>query len=81
MEPKDSLEQPIYHEIDEQSIQEAFDKERKRLETAGHNWRQQGTMISCTSCPLPHGFSVPPGVFLIGIDENHQPILEKKFDI
>lgn len=35
----------------------------------GHGWRQRGTEVYCTTCPFEHGFTVPPGTQLVGVDD------------
>jgi len=42
----------------------------------GHSWIQQGTQISCESCPFPHSFYIEPGYILKGIDDNGNPIID-----
>ena len=44
----------------------------------GHNWRQQGTMLICESCPFTHTSFLPsPDYQLYGIDERGVPMIRK----
>jgi len=45
----------------------------------GHTWIQQGTEVSCESCPFKHSFYLEPGLILKGIHENGNPIIDKIF--
>lgn len=56
------------------------DYEDAKSKMRGHNWRQQGRMLYCTSCPSSHGFYPDPKhwVFqLQGTDDNGNPIIKK----
>lgn len=44
---------------------------------AGHEWRQQGPYLMCSSCPLRHGTYVGTGVILTGFDEQGLPLLKR----
>lgn len=43
----------------------------------GHGWKQRGTEVYCTTCPLTHGFYIQPGLMLVGIKEDGMPEFEK----
>lgn len=71
--------------LEEALHDEAFLDERDRLysETkarmVGHNWRQRGNELVCSSCPVEHGWTIPPEKWpakMVGIDRNGMPILE-----
>jgi hypothetical protein len=46
-------------------------------ELTGHNWRQQGTQLICTSCPFEHASYLEPGYQLYGIDKQGLPLIRK----
>ena len=46
-------------------------------ELTGHTWRQQGTMLICTSCPFTHATHIPVDYQLYGINEKGEPMLRK----
>lgn len=43
-----------------------------------HEWRQRGPYCVCVSCELEHAIYIGMDKLLIGIDEQGQPILEKR---
>lgn len=47
---------------------------RTQASLTGHQWRQRGTTVACTSCEMEHGFSVPPDQLLVGLDNEGMPI-------
>jgi hypothetical protein len=48
-----------------------------KAELTGHAWRQQGTMLQCTSCTFSHGTFLDPEYQLYGIDGNGMPLIRK----
>jgi hypothetical protein len=40
-----------------------------------HHWRARGNEVCCTICPNPHGFSLPPGTHLTGVEDDGTPII------
>lgn len=40
-------------------------------------WTQQGNMIRCGNCPMPHASPIPVDYLLMGTDDNGNPILQK----
>lgn len=79
MTPENADELAEVYEIDQAEIAAARDKMMQQISRSAHNWTQSGTLISCTSCPFGHGFAVPPGNELVGIDEKNQPIIKKRW--
>lgn len=77
MNPDVDPNQPEAVEIDVDQIERAREEMSRALARTAHNWLQSGTMVSCSSCPFGHGFGVPPGTQLIGIDDTGKPILKK----
>lgn len=71
-------DQPISEEIslDERDQRLADTAERMR----GHNLKQRGTYVECTSCPFPHGWAIGPNKQLVGVTKDGLPIL-KPIDI
>lgn len=63
-------------EVEFAQIEAARKNMAHAMANAAHNWRQSGTLISCTSCPFAHGFSVAPGIQLTGIEDG-KPVLTK----
>ena len=43
----------------------------------GHQWRQQGTLLTCQSCPFTHASHIPPDYQLVGIDDQGMPKIRK----
>ena len=42
-----------------------------------HHWSAKGGEVCCTICPNPHGFSLPPGWHLTGVEDDGTPVLDK----
>lgn len=76
-ETPDPSNEAEHQEVDLDAIDTA--REEMRAKMQGHNWRQQGIEVFCTSCPFRHGFYVQPGTFVKGTDEEGKPILDKMF--
>ena len=38
-----------------------------------HHWQSKGSEVCCTICPNPHGFSLPPGWHMTGVDDEGFP--------
>lgn len=79
MNPEVDPNQPETVEIDLDQLNRAREEMAKAMLKTAHNWRQSGTLISCTSCPFGHGFAVVPGIHLTGVDDDGKPILTKVF--
>jgi hypothetical protein len=43
----------------------------------GHQWRQQGTILLCQSCPFTHASHIPPDYQLYGIGDDGMPMIKK----
>jgi len=67
--------EPEHYEVSDAELAAAREQMARRM--TGHNWRQQGTQVYCTSCPFQHGFSVPPGQLLTGISSEGHPEFKK----
>lgn len=65
---------PEHFEVSEEEFQARLKEARETMR--GHNWRQRGIEIFCTSCPFQHGFFVTPNEMLVGI-ENDMPVIKK----
>lgn len=66
-----------HYEVDLDELDRQREAMRQKMQ--GHNWKQQGQQVSCTSCPFHHSFFIPPGTFLTGIDDVGNPILKKEY--
>lgn len=44
-----------------------------------HEWRQQGPYVICKSCELQHAVYIGMEKWLIGINEDGQPIFKNRF--
>ena len=64
-------------EVDKTLAEVDVTKLKSQVKLSGHGWKQRGTQIICTTCPLQHGFYIKPGLMLTGIDENGEPKFEK----
>ncbi len=51
--------------------------ELPRPELTGHAWIQQGTALTCRSCPFAHVSYIPPDFQLYGINEKGEPMVRK----
>lgn len=67
-ENNESLKQ----EVNVNNLEPAIKKE------AGHQWRQQGPYLICSSCDLQHSSHIGLGHQLVGIDDAGKPILTKR---
>jgi len=65
---------PDHYELSEEEFQAKLKEAKETMR--GHNWRQRGQEIFCTSCPFSHGFFVSPDQQLVGI-ENDMPVIKK----
>jgi hypothetical protein len=67
----------------EQDKPEHYEGERKEPFVipgiAGHEWRQQGPMLVCKSCPISHAQHIGLNVRLVGFKDG-MPILTKLED-
>lgn len=43
-----------------------------------HDWRQKGPYLVCKSCEIEHAVYIGMEKILVGLNENGQPILEKR---
>jgi hypothetical protein len=46
-----------------------------KAELAGHQWRQQGSLLICSSCPFSHSTHIGVDKQLFGIDANGLPMI------
>lgn len=77
MKPENEQNEPEVVEVDLDKVAQARQEMAQAMLSAAHNWRQTGTLVSCTSCPFQHGFAVPPRMRLQGLDAQGHPILKE----
>lgn len=63
------------YEVTSEEIDQKKTEVKQKM--VGHNWRQQGTRVFCTSCPTEHAFSVEPDKILIDVKEG-MPVFDKR---
>ena len=69
-------EQPLKDEYTGETPEETsyplqFPRESK------HDWVSQGNQVACRSCANPHGFQLPPGMHMTGLNSDGNPIVAK----
>lgn len=45
-----------------------------------HHWKSRGQHVFCVSCSHSHGFDLPIGYHMTGIEPNGTPRIEKVFE-
>jgi hypothetical protein len=79
MKPENDPNQPESYEIDLDQIRVAREIMADKMSKAPHNWRQEGMLVSCTSCPFGHGFGISPGMVLTGVEDG-KPVFKNIFE-
>jgi hypothetical protein len=62
-------DEPLHLEVDRRDIKSSIIEG-----LLGHDWRQRGPYLVCSSCDVAHGLYIGPDQMLIGFD-NGVPIL------
>ena len=81
MELKSDPKKPLEGEVKDKAWH--FEIDKNKLETlpkpgiVGHQWRQKGPYLVCSSCPIKHAVWIGMERQLIGFNEDGTPLLRR----